>query len=86
MPITILSGCAMGYLGCLIIGRLFFDNADKLLIWNKEGGWIGIFGLVLCVGGALVGAVAPWIVLYFFNPDAKSRRRSGRESTPIIQV
>lgn len=86
MPITILSGCAMGYLGCIIFGRLFFDNSDKLLIWGKDGGWTGVCGLILCIGGAIIGTVLPWVILYFFNPDSKSRRRSGRDSTPLIQV
>lgn len=87
MPITILAGCAMGYLGCLLIGYLFYNDSEKLLIWTKEGGFIGLFGLLICIGGAIIGAVFPWIILFFFNPESKSsRHHSGNDSTPMIQI
>ncbi len=87
MPITIIAGYAMGYLGCLGVGYIFFDNYDKLLIWSNEGGLAGIIGKVLCFGGSLIGAVAPWVIFYFFNPDSRKHRRGHRDNTPtIIQV
>ncbi len=87
MPVTIIAGYAMGYLVCLGVGYLFFDNYDRLLVWDKDGGLAYFVGMVICFGGAVIGAVAPWIILYFFNPDSRKHRRRHRGSTPtIIQV
>jgi len=87
MPVTIMAGYALGYLGCLAIGFTFLDSYDKLLIWNKDGGLASIIGMVLCFGGGIIGAIAPWVIFYFFNPDSRKHRRGHRDNTPtIIQV
>lgn len=87
MPVTIIAGYAFGYLACLGVGYLFFDNYDRLLVWGKDGGLANFVGVALCFGGAIIGAIAPWVILYFFNPDSKKHRRGHRDNTPtIIQV
>jgi hypothetical protein len=55
MPVTIIAGYAMGYLVCLGVGYLFFDNYDRLLVWDKDGR----FG-ILCWYGDLFWRRSNW--------------------------
>ncbi len=86
MPFTIGAGLVLGYLLCIGIGYVFFDNSDQLLTRQNDRGFIETAGLVIRIGCAILCAIAPWLIFCFFNPDEK-KRRSRNDSTPtIIQI